>query len=329
MIRLPAAVAAALISFLVALAGGCAAPNRELPFEVVAQIRTGNNPHGIWFTPSGDRAFVACSGSNRIDVIDARRFEMIDTLPGGSVPLDVLGSADGRYLILTQFRGAELLKMRSIGGPYEQRWPIGEGGSLFSPRIISDQAYLVCELSDELLVFDRRRLEVVARHRTGARPYPCDVTRDGRIAYVPCRDDGSVSVIDLGTGATIRSVKVGPQPQGGALTRDDRLYLVAESGQDSIAIIYTATNELAGRITKGVGPRPFSVAVTADGQYALINNAGGSTLSVMEVATQEVLGEIETGRQPIVIRFHPDGRHVFVSNELSGTVTVLRRKVES
>jgi YVTN family beta-propeller protein len=318
-----------LASCFIVLTGGCAAPNTDLPFEIVAQIDTGANPHGIWFTPSGDQAFVACSGSNRIDVIDARRFEVIKTLPGGQTPLDVLGSADGRYLVLTQFRGGELLKMRSGGGPYEQRWPIGEGGSLFSSRIISDQAYLTCEFSNELVVFDRRRLEIVARHRTGARPYPCDVTRDGRIAYVPCRDDGSVSVIDLGTGATIRSIKVGAQPQGGALTRDDRLYLLAESGQDSIAIIYTATNELAGRITKGVGPRPFSVAVTPDGAYALINNAGGSTVSVMEVATQAVLGAIETGRQPIVVRFHPDGRHVFVSNELSGTVTVLRRKVES
>lgn len=243
---------------------GCAS-TPQLPYEIVARIETGDNPHGIWFTPSGDKAYVACSGSNRIDVIDARRFEIVDVLPGGTVPLDVLGSADGRYMLVTQFRSAELVKMRSIGGPVEQRWTVGEGGSLFAPRRIGDLAYLVCEFSDRLVVFDRRALAIVATHDTGKRPYPCDVTRDGRLAYVPCRDDATVSVIDLETGGVVREVRVGEQPQGGGLTVDDRLYLVAESGRNSIAYIYTATNELDSRVIDGVGERPFSVAVDPGG----------------------------------------------------------------
>lgn len=46
---------------------------------------------------------------------------------------------------------------------------------------------------------------------------------------------------------------------------------------------------------------------------------------MLDIDAQRMLGDIETGVQPIVVRFHPDGRHAFVSNEVSGTVTVLRR----
>ena len=40
----------------------------------------------------------------------------------------------------------------------------------------------------------------------------------------------------------------------------------------------------------------------------------------------EVIGEIETGDQPIVVCMHPDGKRVFVSNEVSATVTVLKQR---
>ncbi|MCK6446463.1 MAG: hypothetical protein L6Q99_08745 [Planctomycetes bacterium] len=36
---------------------------------ITATIRVGAEPHGIVFTPSGDRAYVACSGARRVDVV--------------------------------------------------------------------------------------------------------------------------------------------------------------------------------------------------------------------------------------------------------------------
>ncbi len=40
--------------------------------SIVKTIRVGAQPHGLVFTPSGDRAYVACSAIDRVDVIDLR-----------------------------------------------------------------------------------------------------------------------------------------------------------------------------------------------------------------------------------------------------------------
>ena len=317
--------------FLVWTAGlgglsGCAASRSDAPFEVIANIKTGDNPHGIWFDRTRNLAYVACSGADQIDVIDCRTLKVIDSLPAGNVPLDVVASADERYLIATQFRDGELIKFRRTGGPVEKRWKVGEGGSLFSPRVTGDLAYLVCEFADRLVVFDRRAMEITASYETGDQPYPAAVTKDGRLAFVPNKGDNSVTVIDLTIGQTIATIAVGEQPQGGALTRDDRYYIVAESEQDSVAFIDAITHEVVARITEGVGRRPFAVAVTLDDAYGIINNAGGSTVSILDIAREKIIGEIETGDQPIVVRMHPDGKRIFISNEVSGTVTVLKQR---
>ena len=95
---------------------------------------------------------------------------------------------------------------------------------------------------------------------------------------------------------------------------------------EAIAYLDAITHEFVSRITEGVGRRPFAVAVTLDNAYGIINNAGGSTVSILDIAHEKIIGEIETGDQPIVVRMHPDGKRIFISNEVSGTVTVLKRK---
>ena len=64
--------------------------------------------------------------------------------------------------------------------------------------------------------------------------------------------------------------------------------------------------------------------MTPDGRFGLVNNAGDSTLSVLDVAQRRIVGRLVVGQKPIVVRMHPDGRRAFVSNEVSGTVTVVR-----
>lgn len=173
-------------------------------------------------------------------------------------------------------------------------------------------------------VFDLARRVVIARHPTGRRPYPGDVTKDGALAFVPNRADGSVSVIDLRNGRTLATTPVCEQPEGGALTEGDLWYVVACGGSRELAYISATSFQVASRVRDGLGVRPFSVAMTRDGRFGLVNNAGDSTLSVLDVARRRIVGHLVVGQKPIVVRMHPDGRRAFVSNEVSGDITVVR-----
>ena len=287
-------------------------------FAVEATIAVGRAPHGIRFSNDGARAFVALSGDDSIAILDAQALRVTGKRAAGKTPLDLVALDGGDWLV-TQFRGDELILLEG-----RQRWTVGKGPSLFSPRTPGGRAYLVSEFDDTLTVVDLARRAVIARHPTGRRPYPGDVTKDGGLAFVPNRTDGSVSVIDLRSGRSLATTPVCEQPEGGALSEDDVSYVVACGGSGELAYVSAASFQVVARVRDGLGKRPFSVAMTPDGQFGLVNNAGDSTLSVLDVARRRIVGRLVVGQKPIVVRMHPDGRRAFVSNEDSGDVTVVR-----
>lgn len=287
-------------------------------FAVEATVAVGRAPHGIRFSSDGARAFVALSGDDSVAILDAQSLRVTGKRAAGKTPLDLV-ELDGGDWLVTQFRGDELITLDGL-----LRWSVGKGPSLFSPRTPGGKAYLVSEFADTLTVFDLARRVVIARHPTGRRPYPGDVTKDGVRAFVPNRTDGSVSVIDLRNGRPLATTRVCVQPEGGALSEDDAWYVVACGGSGELAYINTTSFQVVTRVRDGLGARPFSVAMTPDGRFGLVNNAGDSTLSVLDVAQRRIVGRLVVGQKPIVVRMHPDGRRAFVSNEVSGDVTVVR-----
>jgi len=285
-------------------------------FVVEANIAVGKAPHGIRFSDDGQKAYVALAGEGHIAVVDLNKQALTKKLDGGDAPLDLLATEAGHWVV-TQFQGNTLIT------PGSRSWDVGRGPSLFSPEIVEGKAFLVSEFADTLTVFDTRAERIVKTYRTGKRPYPADVTPDGVLAFVPNRTDSSVTVIDLLNEKTLATTNVCPRPEGGALSRDGVSYIVACGGSDELVFVNTASFEVTDRVHKGVGPRPFSVAVTLDGRFGLVNNAGGNTVSVLEIKTHQIVGSLVTGKQPVVVRMHPDGHRAFVSNEFSGTLTVI------
>lgn len=314
------------ISALLALGiAAVAAPERApatqpaAGFEVLRTLEVGRAPHGIRFDAGGDTAYVALSGDGEIAVVDLEAMKVLERWPAGAAPLDLVALESGGWAV-TQFRGDTVIALGTAGA--SRTWAVGGSPSLFGARIVGGVAPLVSELGDRLTLFDVRSGEITATHATGKRPYPAEITADGVLAFVPNRDAGTVSVIDLLAGKALAEVAVCPRPEGGALTADDASYIVACGGSDELVYVNTASFEVTARVN-GAGPRPFSVAITPDGRYGLANNAGGTTVSILDVAARQIIGELSVGEQPIVVRMHPDGRRAFVSSEVSGTLTEL------
>ena len=307
-----------------------AASVEQAGFRVTHRIAVGRAPHGIRFSADGRRAWVALSGDGAIAVVDLEAMEVTERIPAGDTPLDLV-VLPGGVAVVTQFRGTELIEVSLGGVSAARRWDVGQAPSLFSPRLAPDpqrpgsapsRALLVSEFADLLSLFDTNTGEVVAEYPTGNRPYPADFTADGGLAFVPNRDAGTVSVIDLRSGDSVAESEVCTNPEGGAVTADDAFYIVACGGDDALVWLDTTSFEVVHSIT-GVGPRPFSVATTRDGRWGLVNNAGGTTVSIVDVAARRIVGQVEVGEQPIVVRVHPDGSRALVANEVSGTVAII------
>ena len=245
--------------------------------KLVNTIEVGKAPHGIRFSKDGQRAFVALSGEGKIAIIDLAKMKVIEKRDAGKVPLDLVKLSGKDRWAVSQFRRDLMI---SLGG--KQKWKVGKGPSLFTPSKVKGKTYLVSEFADTLTVFDTKNGKILDTFPTGKRPYPADVTRDGVLAFVPNRADGTVSVIDLLNKKTLATTAVCEKPEGGALTIDDVSYVVACGGSNELAFINTASFKVVARIKSGIGKRPFSVAMTLDGDYGIVNNAGEDTFQFLK-----------------------------------------------
>ena len=86
---------------------------------------------------------------------------------------------------------------------------------------------------------------------------------------------GSVSVVDLKAGKTVKAIATGLHPSGLALSTDRQFLYVACANSDTVAVINTETDELVETITVRpearlpFGSGPNALAPSADGGFAL------------------------------------------------------------
>lgn len=141
--------------------------------------------------------------------------------------------------------------------------------------------------------------------------------------YVP--DD--VSIIDLATNTVVATVPVGSYPQGIAINPAGTAAYVANSADNSFAVIdiptFTSTT-----IPGPGGSGASGVAVHPDGTRIYVTNpewlnAGmNSKVWVIDRVTNNIIDEISCGKGTCGIAVHPDGQVAYVTNANDGTIAI-------
>ncbi len=165
---------------------------------------------------------------------------------------------------------------------------------------------------------------------------------DGRWVYVTSGANG-ISVLDAGTatqvdtiplvdGGSPVSVGTGTSliPNGLALSPDGRyLFAVDNQASGKVVVADIAAKAVVASLSLGPTMMPLSVAVHPRGQIAYFTFAdttlaGGDLVKVFDVATlSPVSGGISVGSRPEGIAVTPDGRKIYVANNLGNSVSVI------
>lgn len=294
-------------------------------FEILTTLDVGLAPHQISWSADGRSAWIAAAGSDRIARVDVASRTLVGAVPVDGTPLGVVELESGE-LAVARFRGERLSRLPAAGGAPSADIDTGQGASLVVGPL-PDRTYLVSvEETNSLLAFDGRSFERVGTFPTGKRPFPPAATSDGRKAFVPGYDDGSVTVVDLWNRRVLTTVAVGAHPSGGALLPGDVEYAVAVRGENRIAFVNTASHQVVGSLSDGIGEGPFSVVVSPDGRFAFVNNTGSHDISVIRLASRgerRVVARIPVGEIPIVMAVHPSGETLWVACEGGHRVQVI------
>src|SRR5262249_6163523 len=120
------------------------------------------------------------------------------------------------------------------------------------------------------------RLSVTGTPRVGRHPFGVAIDSGHGIAVVANRNDRTVSVVDLLTATTVRTIAVGRGPVGVALHASS-IAFVTLAQENAVAVIDPALGTLIRKIPVGLHPSGIAVG----GDVVVIANEGGRSLTFL------------------------------------------------
>jgi YVTN family beta-propeller protein len=265
-------------------------------FRVTRTVGVGFEPCGLAFNREGTVLYVADSGSGAVSVVDARRGAEVKRLTAGRSPVFLALTPDGRRLYVTNL----LSRPVPYGAPPEP----------------------------EVTVIDAER-QVVSERLSLA-----SASSVAGIAWSPGGDVGLIALLRPKNLVTATQVA-----QGWMITNG--LGVVRPGAKDPVAQVLL--DEMNAYFAD-----PFGVAFSPDGGEAYVTTSGANSVSVVDVGRLKALldrassgdltrrypndlglsadyvaARIPVGNAPKGIAVSPDGRTVYVAEQLTDRIAVI------
>ena len=301
-------------------------PSRELRIPALLSaadpvLPVGGKPLGVVLAPDGTRAYVACSSSNTLVVIDTATKGVLATIPTGAGPALLAIAHDGAHLYAA-VSGDGLLSVIDTATNTVTA-SVAVGGSPIGVAVTPDgaHAYVANNDSDTVSVIDTATTTVIAAIPVGGSPIGVTVTPDGAHAYVGNTGGNTVSVIDTATNTVTATIPGAGGPTVVAITPDGTRGYASNQSGNTISVIDTATNTITANIPVGIEPR--FVTTSQNGAHVYVANYGSNTASVIDTATNTLTGNLSTGQGPTGVAVAPDDSSLYVTNTDAGTLSII------
>lgn len=236
---------------------------------------------------------VANKAEATVSLIELGEGAVVATLPTGEGPHEVGISPDGRFALVTNYgtreRGGNSLTLIDIAAAsVVKNITLGDYGRPHGVEWLDDtQVAVTAEANKALIVVDVEREKVVQSIGTDqeiSHMVALDAER-GR-AYTANIGSGSVSVLDLGTGARASNIATGDGAEGIAVSASGEYIWVTNRAADTITILDADTLQQAGEIAS----EGFPIRATATpGGQVLVTRARAGDLAIYDARTFEEL----------------------------------------
>ena len=190
-----------------------------------------------------------------------------------------------------------------------------------------DAVLLVANKHSNTLSFvNPATLKVIETIPAGPNPHEIALTPDQRFAYLSSYEPpgNTISVVDLVERKLIKQIPTGEYTRiHGVAMAPDGKHAYFTAGQTGYVVeVDTKTNE----ITRGIpthGKTSHMVYVSPDGERLYTGNIGSDNVSVIDRLSGRLVTQIHTGKGCGGMAFTPDGKHLWVTNETDGTITII------
>jgi YVTN family beta-propeller protein len=280
----------------------------------------------LGISPNGKNVYVAIQGGSAIAVIDTTTHQISSFIETIHNPLGVVVSRDGTTLYVTD--EDDNLEVFSLP-TNELLFTLPVGSSPQIPGVSPDGTMVYVACTDGTITTIDYDTGLVGSITVGGEPFQVVFNAAGTEAYACNSNQPYISVINTATAAVTQITT--PSATIGLVIDGTKLYATSLS---EVFLINTTTKTVD---TIPV-PNPTNAALgvpalTPDGKYLYAGAFEilgppvtlGESLIVIDTNTKKVVGQpIPVGVGPVQVVTAPNGKLGYVSNELSGTVSVIK-----
>jgi YVTN family beta-propeller protein len=262
---------------------------------------------------------VVNQGSQTLSFVDAETMTVIDSIPVSPAPHELAVSEDGRTAYVALY-GNQQVVGDSIAvidvATHKDAGRVSLAGSTrpHGLAVRGDSLFVTSETSQAILRVNRSSGTIDWRGKTGGvGSHMLGVSADGKRVYSGNIGSDSISVIDVGTGATSEptsKVAVGKGPEGIALTPDGTEVWAAHRGGGGVSVIDTASSKVVATLLPEVVSA--RVTISPDGRRVLLYDMPGRAVIVLDRASRKEIGRITVKGMPGGGTISSDSRTAYV-----------------
>ncbi len=290
---------------------------------------------------TGDALFVVNGGSASLSVLDASTAELVGTieLKEAAYPHHIYLSPDGMSLALAA-PGIDLSE--GHGGGHGSHGHGGTRAAIFVLNPLTGRTIAARHLEKpnhnavfspdgkeiwtaemtgdgKALVLDAATLVVKHSIPVGNMPAEITFSWDGKYAFVANGESNDVTIIDASSKAKVKTIPVGKGPVAAWPGSNGLMYVDNEAGK-SLTIIDAGSLEIIS--TVDLGFMPGMAALAPNGELWVTDSENGKVVFYSQDGDTR-LGELVTGPGAHAIAFSEDGSTGYVSNQASGTLSII------
>ena len=305
--------------------------------KVLNKIKVGELPHSVILSSNGLRAYVSNQWSDNVSVIDLAASKVVDTLKTGNGPAGLSLSADGKFLYAVNSYSSDISVIDLQTREERKRFTAGNNptGAQLSPDgktlyVPSRRALIVPygeTLKSELTVVDENTQRIIGRRNIES-AYMME-----NVAFTPTGDMAMVTMIRPKN--LVPSIQV---EQGWMMNYGIGIIEQKENGR----VIQLLLDEPNAYYSD-----PFDIVITPDGKKAFVSSSGVNCISVVDIdsirsliaestpemlntysnhlgiSSRYVLKRIHTGADPKGLAISPDGKLLYVAEQLEDRIAVI------
>ena len=305
--------------------------------KVINKIEVGELPHSVVLSNDGLKAYVSNQWSDNISVIDLAASKIVDTLQTANGPAGLAFSADGKMLYAVNTYSSNVSVIDLESGEEQKRLDVGNNptGIQLSPEkkllFVTGRRANIAPYG-ELVKTDMTLINDSSARISGFMTLESAHMAEN-VAFTP---SGDLAIVTL-----MRPKNLVPSIQverGFMMNHGIGIFEQKENGR----IIQLMLDEPNSYFAD-----PFDVMITPDGKKAFVSHAGVDCISVLDmdsirmlinsstpemlktyennlgVSSRFVIKRIPTGANPKGLALSPDGKKLYVAEQLQDRIAVI------